>query len=844
MEPPQKGHANLFQVYLRLRPPQAGNLGAERFLLVEDPAEHEAPTHITLNPPNDRRRAIEKFAFTRVFEEDSTQLDLFQGTKVLPLVEGVLAPHGGDGTDGLLATLGVTGSGKTHTILGSRNQRGLTQLALDVVFRSIESNIVDCETTSTLETSIQSSDASEAAICSASTFIETMYTDFSSSRGGSRATTPMIVGPPNNSIQPPTRIDTPLLPGCFPSSPQSIRLVSCNDDLSRITHLSTPPSEKGEIAPLLPARVASINPKLAFPPSPQKHYMSLTSAARNKNVTKSSIKGDRAPPTPKKNLQRPSAFPQAPDISSVRASCDPSADYAVVISMYEVYNDRIFDLLTPPIRSNGSKEPRRRPLLFKSTELSSDRKVVAGLRKVICGNLKEALMVLEAGLHERRVAGTGSNSVSSRSHGFFCVEVKKRRRGRHNARWGNSTLSIVDLAGSERARDAKTQGATLAEAGKINESLMYLGQCLQMQSGASNTTKPNNLVPFRQCKLTELLFANSFPSGSPSSSTNGKRAPQKGVMIVTADPLGDFNATSQILRYSALAREVTVPRIPSITSTILANANSSAHSQRSESSIGSRSDTSSPVLAHHRPCFHPSVTHSRLFSPAPDTERATMENAALEIARMADMIDQLNMELARETEGRMAAEAHLLSMEDRMADFEQEIREECYADFEQRLALEMGRWKATLSLEQERGEEHWDRKVEVLARGVGVTVTVPSSEEDNVEDEDKENILIEDLEQENERLRREVAILKRELSGRTPSKRSPLQERGDVPSARASSSGADTLGDLGNRMEQLRVNSVEGKKVLKVSSSGSPTKKVRKLQTRRWEGTTADDDLM
>ncbi|KAI1480096.1 P-loop containing nucleoside triphosphate hydrolase protein [Daldinia eschscholtzii] len=745
MEPPQKGHANLFQVYLRLRPPQTANLGSERFLLVEEPVDHDTPTHITLNPPNDRRRAIEKFAFTRVFEEDATQLDLFQGIRVLPLVEGVLAPHGGDGTDGLLATLGVTGSGKTHTMLGSRSQRGLTQLALDVLFRSIESNIVDCETTPTLETSIRSSDASEAAICSASAFIETMYTDFSSSRGGSRATTPMI--------------------------------------------------------------------------------------------------GDHAPLTPRKNLQRPSAFPQAPDISSVRASCDPSADYAVVISMYEVYNDRIFDLLTPPIRSNGNKEPRRRPLLFKSTELSPDRKVVAGLRKVICGNLKDALMVLEAGLNERRVAGTGSNSVSSRSHGFFCVEVKKRRRGRHSSRWGNSTLSIVDLAGSERARDAKTQGATLAEAGKINESLMYLGQCLQMQSDASSTTKPN-LVPFRQCKLTELLFANSFPTGSLSSSTNGRRPPQKGVMIVTADPVGDFNATSQILRYSALAREVTVPRIPSITSTILANRNSSGQSQRSESSVGSRSDTSSPVLVHHRPFYHPSGTHSHAFSPAPDTERATMENAALEIARMADMIDQLNTELAQETEARMAAEAHVLSMEDRMADLEQEIREECYADFEQRLALEMSRWKATLSLEQERGEEHWDRKVEVLARSVGVTVTTPSSDEDSIEDEDKENILIENLEQENERLRREVAILKRELSGRTPSKRTPLRERGDVPSARASSSTTDTLGDLGNRLEQLRVNSGEGKKVLKVSSSGSPTKKVRKLQTRRWEGTAADDDLM
>ncbi len=108
--------ANLFQVYLRLRPPPAGSTGSERFLLVEDPEDDDAPTHITLNPPNDRRRAIEKFAFTRVFEEEATQLDLFQGTRVLPLVEAVLAPHGGDGTDGLLATLGVTGSGKVGIV--------------------------------------------------------------------------------------------------------------------------------------------------------------------------------------------------------------------------------------------------------------------------------------------------------------------------------------------------------------------------------------------------------------------------------------------------------------------------------------------------------------------------------------------------------------------------------------------------------------------------------------------------------------------------------------------------------------------------------------------------------
>lgn len=105
--------ANLFQVYLRLRPPPAGSANSESFLTVES-EEGRPPTHIILNPPNDRKRSTEKFAFTQVFEEDASQLDVFQCTGIAPLIEGVLAPHGGEGSDALLATLGVTGSGKVR----------------------------------------------------------------------------------------------------------------------------------------------------------------------------------------------------------------------------------------------------------------------------------------------------------------------------------------------------------------------------------------------------------------------------------------------------------------------------------------------------------------------------------------------------------------------------------------------------------------------------------------------------------------------------------------------------------------------------------------------------------
>ncbi|PMD63677.1 P-loop containing nucleoside triphosphate hydrolase protein [Hyaloscypha bicolor E] len=715
----QKSQAALFQVYLRLRPPPTNQqIATERFLSVEEPAnDDELPTHITLNPPNDnRRRAVEKFAFTTVFEEEATQLNLFHGTGVLPLVEGVLGPQGGDGRDGLLATLGVTGSGKSHTILGSRTQRGLTQLALDVLFRSISNQMLDPNTTTSLHATVAASDPSEAQVMSAQMFLDTMYGDPSAaSRASSRAPTPMV----------------------------------------------------GESYP---------------------------------------------PPTPRKNfLQRPSQLPQVPDISNVLVDVDPNAEYAILISMYEVYNDRIFDLLTPASPNKSTKEFRRRPLLFKPTEQSPDRKVVAGLRKIICGTMKEALMVLEAGLHERRVAGTGSNSVSSRSHGFFCVEVKKRRRSRMPGQWGGSALTIVDLAGSERARDAKTQGATLQEAGKINESLMYLGQCLQMQSDLGSTTKPN-LVPFRQCKLTELLFSNSFPPTSqqsvpstPSHSyhshhphpSSHRTQPQKAIMIVTADPLGDFNATSQILRYSALAREITVPRIPSVTSTILAQSTASHY-------------------------FSPRA--GGRMSPS-ETERETMEIAALEIARMSEEIDGLRHELSKSESARMELEAHLESFQDRAVEIEAEVREECYMEMEKKMQSELQRWKIVWESERERGEAHLDKKMEIYTRSIDAV---------DEESENKENEF--DLEAENDRLRREVEMLRRDIQSRSPSKRMPLRESRAYSGRDSRVCGESERGmeSVGREMERLRMS---GESVLKGGQPimSSPTKKVRKLTARKWD---------
>lgn len=149
-------------------------------------------------------------------------------------------------------------------------------------------------------------------------------------------------------------------------------------------------------------------------------------------------------------------------------------------------------------------------------------------------------------------------------------------------------------------------------------------------------------------------------------------------MIVTADAQGDFNATSQILRYSALAREVTVPRIPSVTSTILAS-----------TGCGRRSPT------------HANTTKSKSSLYCASAEE--LETAALEIAKISDDYDALAIKLAEEEIARAEAEFHWRAAEERCMLIEQDVREECWQEMELRLEEEKRRWQAA-----------WDEQVNAV----------------------------------------------------------------------------------------------------------------------------------
>lgn len=264
---------------------------------------------------------------------------------------------------------------------------------------------------------------------------------------------------------------------------------------------------------------------------------------------------------------------------------------------------------------------------------------------------------------------------------------------------------------------------------------------MQMQSDNQDNNK-QNIVPFRQCKLTELLFSNSFPSAAVTSHHHhyhlAHRNPQKAIMIVTADPVGDFNATSQILRYSALAREVTVPRIPSVTSTILAGP---GHSR------SMNSGRSTPLHMHE-----------------------DLEAAYKEIARLGEEVDILALQLDEERSRRSAAEKCWQAAESRMDTVEQEIREECYAEMEGRVESERRRWKGAWEEEADRNDEHLDKKIEILTRGISVFEDEDCSQKTTGGD-GGENERVRELEDENEALRRKVEMLEREQQLRSPIKK-------------------------------------------------------------------------
>ncbi|GLU20244.1 hypothetical protein SLE2022_364540 [Rubroshorea leprosula] len=161
--------------------------------------------------------------------------------------------------------------------------------------------------------------------------------------------------------------------------------------------------------------------------------------------------------------------------------------YSISVSVLEVYNEQIRDLL--------ATSPTSKKLEIKQSAEGSHH--VPGLVEARLDNIKEVWSVLQAGSNARAVGSNNVNEHSSRSHCMLCIMV--RAKNLMNGECTKSKLWLVDLAGSERLAKTDAQGERLKEAQNINKSLSALGDVIHALA-----TKSSH-IPYRNSKLTHLL---------------------------------------------------------------------------------------------------------------------------------------------------------------------------------------------------------------------------------------------------------------------------------------------------------------------------------------------------
>ncbi|KAJ6413982.1 hypothetical protein OIU84_006733 [Salix udensis] len=185
--------------------------------------------------------------------------------------------------------------------------------------------------------------------------------------------------------------------------------------------------------------------------------------------------------------------------------------YALFVSMMEVYNEKIRDLLI-----ESSNQPPKKLEIKQTAEGTQE---VPGLVETRVAGTEDVWDLLKSGSRARSVGSTSANELSSRSHCLLRVTVKGENL--INGQKTRSHLWMVDLAGSERVGKIDVEGERLKESQFINKSLSALGDVI------SALASKTGHIPYRylfsasslggDCKT--LMFVQISPSATDLGET-------------------------------------------------------------------------------------------------------------------------------------------------------------------------------------------------------------------------------------------------------------------------------------------------------------------------------------
>ncbi|XP_042361715.1 kinesin heavy chain isoform X2 [Plectropomus leopardus] len=176
----------------------------------------------------------------------------------------------------------------------------------------------------------------------------------------------------------------------------------------------------------------------------------------------------------------------AEDIFEHIFAMDENLEFHIKVSYFEIYMDKIRDLLDVTKTNLSVHEDKYRVPYVK------------GCTERFVTSPEEVMDVIDEGKANRHVAVTNMNEHSSRSHSIFLINIKQENVETEQKLCGK--LYLVDLAGSEKVSKTGAEGAVLDEAKNINKSLSALGNVI---SALAEGTKSH--VPYRDSKMTRIL---------------------------------------------------------------------------------------------------------------------------------------------------------------------------------------------------------------------------------------------------------------------------------------------------------------------------------------------------